>query len=167
MDTLGASKITSGTMMSRNSRLTLDFAIMVDLALRVPVQLHCVHQTSNPFSAAPTTALTSLINASSLAIQSVRLSLLVSSPHQYLTHSQAFRTKCQMTLIACAFSLLCYVDRGGMNSCVYACIIGHILLSVRALYTLVLAASNLWDCTIVAERDNYGIFNKNGNVLQA
>ena len=50
---------------------------------------------------------------------------------------------------------------------VYACIIGHILLSVRALYTLVLAANNLWDCTIVAERDNYGIVDKNGNVLRA
>ena len=50
---------------------------------------------------------------------------------------------------------------------VYACIIGHILLSVCALYTLVLAASNLWDCTIEAERDNYIIFNKNGNVLRA
>ena len=99
MDTSGASKIASGTMMSRNSKLTLDFAIMVDLELRVPVQLHCVHQTSNAFSAAPTTALTSVINASSLAIQSVHLSLLVSSPHQYLTYSQAFHTKCQLTLI--------------------------------------------------------------------
>lgn len=38
--------------------------------------------------------------------------------------------------------------------CIYACIIGHIRLSVRALYTLVLTASNLWDCTIVTETDN-------------
>ena len=47
IDTLGASKITSGMMMSRNNRLTLDCVVMVDLAVCISVQLNYVHQRSN------------------------------------------------------------------------------------------------------------------------